>query len=143
MKASRWLRAASVLIALFFLGHTAAVLIPTKSSGPREDAAVQAMRDFRLEVLGSNRSLWDFWQGMNFLLSANLLILAVLSWQIARRAQEDAAGIRPLVASLSGGLVVILVFCWKYFDVPAAGLSSLAAVCMFRALVSLPRRGEA
>jgi hypothetical protein len=59
MKASRWLRAVSVLLGLFFLGHTAGVVF-SRSSGPQEEAVLQAMRGFRFDAMGSNRSIWDF-----------------------------------------------------------------------------------
>ncbi len=52
MRARLWLRIASVFVFLFFLGHTAAVLIPQPSSGPAEDAAVGAMKAFHFDAMG-------------------------------------------------------------------------------------------
>ena len=135
MKASRWLRAASVLLALFFLGHTAGILL-SRSSGPEEDAVLQAMRAFRFDVMGSNRSIWDFYLGMNLFASLSLAILVVLVWQLANRVRVDSAGLRPLVATLFGGLVLMAVLCWKYFFAAPAGLSTLAAGCAFMAWLS-------
>ncbi len=138
MKASRWLRAAAVLLALFLLGHTAGFLLPAKSSGPQEDAVLQAMKDFHFDAMGRDRTIWDFWQGFNFLTSVSLAILAVLTWQLARLSRRDPMLARPFASSLGAGLVLMAVVCWTFFFVAPAALSTLAAVCAFAARASLP-----
>ncbi len=137
MKASRWLRAAAVLLALFFLGHTAAVLLPAKSSGPQEDAVLQAMKGFHFDAMGRDRTIWDFWQGFNFFTSVALAILVVLTWQLAGLARQDPARARPFALSLGIGLAAMAWVCWRFFFVAPAGTSTLAAACAFAAWISL------
>ena len=127
MKATTWLRTASVLVFLFFLAHTAAVLIPAPSSGSAEDAVVSAMKNFRFDAMGAERSLWNYWDGFNFILSVHLLALAVIAWQLGRLARRDPAGVRPLVGTLGLGMLGTAVACWKYFFLAPAALSTLAA----------------
>lgn len=140
MKATGWLRTASIFVFLFFLGHTAAVLIPQPSSGPAEDAAVAAMKAFHFDAMGSDRTLWNFWDGFNYTLSVLLLTLAVAAWQLARIARATPAAARPLAATLGLGLLGTALLCWKYFFVLPAAFSTLAAIGCFLAWLAL--RGE-
>jgi hypothetical protein len=142
MKATLWLRIASVFVFLFFLGHTAAVLIPQKSSGPAEDAAVAAMKAFRFDAMGAERTLWNFWDGFNYTLSVHVLALAVLAWQLGRGARRNPAAVRPLVATLGLGLLGTGILCWKYFFVLPAAFATLAAVFSLLAWLSLRNAAE-
>lgn len=137
MRATRWLRAAAVLLFLFFLGHTAAVVLPAKSSGPREDAVLQAMKDFHFDAMGRDRTIWDFWQGFNFFTSVALAILVVVTWQLGRLARKDPSRARPFALTLGLGLALMAWICWQFFFVAPAGMSTLAAACAFVAWMSL------
>lgn len=142
MKASRWLRAAAVFLAVFLLGHTAAVVLPAKSSGPAEDAVLQAMKEFHFDAMGRDRTLWDFWQGFNVFTSVALTILVVLTWQLAGLGRKDPARARPFARTLALGLAVMAGVCWQFFFVAPAGASTLATACAFAAWMSL-RPGSA
>jgi hypothetical protein len=143
MRATRWLRAASVLLALFFLGHTAAVVLPAKSSGPREDAVLQAMKDFHVDAMGRDRTVWDFWVGFNVFTSVALAMLVVVTWQLGVLARKDRALAAPLVSSLGPGLVLLALLNARWFFAAPAALSALAATCVLAARVSLrPPRPE-
>ena len=137
MKASRWLRAAAVLLALFFLGHTAAVVLPAKSSGPREDAVLHSMKDFHFDAMGRDRTIWDFWLGFNVFTSVALAILVVLTWQLGGLARKDRALAAPLVSSLGLGLVLLGLLNARWFFAAPAALSALAAACVLAARMSL------
>ena len=137
MQARLWLRIASVFVFLFFLGHTAAVLIPQPSSGPAEDAAVGAMKAFHFDAMGAERTLWNFWDGFNYLLSVHALTLSVIAWQLGRASREHPAAVRPLVATLGLGLIATAVLCGKYFFVLPASFSTIAATSALLAWLSL------
>ena len=139
MRATRWLRAASVLLTLFFLGHTAAVVLPSTSSGPREDAALQAMKDFHFDAMGRDRTIWDFWLGFNVLTSVALAILVVVTWQLGALARKDPALATPLVSSVGLGSVLLALLNLQYFFAAPAALSTLAAACVLAARASLRR----
>ncbi len=137
MRATRWLRASAVLLALFFLGHTAAVVLPTQSSGPGEDAVLQAMRESHFDAMGRERTIWDYWRGFNVFMSVALAILVVVTWQLGGLARKDRALAAPLVSSLAVGLVLIALVNARYFFAAPAALSTLAAACALTARMSL------
>ena len=143
MRARLWLRIASVFVFLFFLGHTAAVLIPQPSSGPAEDAAVGGMKAFHFDAMGSERTLWNFWEGFNYLLSVHVLTLAVVAWLLGRAARTRPAGLRPLVAALGLGLLATAVLCAIYFFILPTAFSTIAAFASFVAWRSLGREAAA
>ena len=137
MQARLWLRIASVFVFLFFLGHTAAVLIPQPSSGPAEDAAVGAMKAFHFDAMGAERTLWSFWEGFNFTLSAHLLTFAVLTWLLGGASRRNPPAVRPLVATLGLGFLATAALCGVYFFVLPAAFSTIAAVAFLLAWRSL------
>jgi hypothetical protein len=139
MKARGMLRAVSIILFLFFLGHTAGTLLPTPSSGPAEDAAVGGMKSFHFDAMGSDRTLWDFWTGFGLTLSVHLLAFAVLAWQLNRRAAVDPAGTAPLVLTIGVAFAATAVLCWRYFFILPATFSTLAAILSFAAWASLRR----
>lgn len=141
------LRAVSIAMFLFFLGHTAGTLIPQPSSGPAEDAAVGGMKTFHFDAMGWDRTLWDFWEGFGVSLSVFLLAFAVLAWQLASRSRNDPnpnpAGVRGLVATLGLSIAAISALCWKYFFILPACFSLIAAVFALIVWISLRRVREA
>ena len=138
MKSRAWLRAASVFLWVFCLGHTAGILF-AKSSGPAEDAVVRAMKDFHFDAMGRDRTLWHFWEGFNVFTSLALATLAVLVWQLGRLARNPPGGLRRLVGTLFVGTAAIAVVCWIDFFLAPAAASTLAAVSLFMAWLSLRR----
>jgi hypothetical protein len=138
MRARGWLRAASVCLWFFTLGHTAGAFF-SKSSGPQEDAVVQALKDFHFDAMGRDRTLWHFWEGFNVFTSLALATLAVLVWQLGRLSRDEPRAARPLVATLLVGMAAIAVLCWIDFFVAPAAASSLAAASLLMAWLSLRR----
>jgi hypothetical protein len=142
MRAGGWLRTASGFLWFFTVGHTAGAFF-SKSSGPQEDAVVQAMKDFHFDAMGRDRTLWNFWEGFNVFTSLALAILAVLVWQLGRISGEQPLVARRLVATLLVGTAAIALLCWIDFFVAPAAASSLAAASLFMAWLSLRRPAAA
>jgi anti-sigma-K factor RskA len=138
MRSRGWLRAASVFLWIFCLGHTAGMLMG-KSSGPQEDAVVRAMKDFHFDAMGRDRTLWNFWEGFNVFTSLALATLAVLVWQLGRVSRTAPGTTRPLVATLFVGTAAIAVLCWIDFFIAPAAASTLAAASLLVVWVSLGR----
>src|SRR5262245_642960 len=136
MGARGWLRAASVFFWVFALGHTGGAFF-SKSSGPQEDAVVQAMKDFHFDAMGRDRTLFNFWEGFNVFTSLALVVLAVLVWQLGRLARTQPGVVRPLVATLLVGTAAIAVLCWVDFFLAPAASSTLAAASLLMAWVAL------
>ena len=138
MGARGWLRAASVFFWVFAVGHTGGAFF-SKSTGPQEDAVVQAMKDFHFDAMGRDRTLWNFWEGFNVFTSLALVILAVLLWQLGRLSRTSPELIRGLVATLLVGTAAIAVLSWIDFFLAPAACASLAAASLVMAWLSLRR----
>ena len=141
MRSRGWLRAASVFFWIFGVGHTGGAFF-AKSSGPAEDAVVEAMKDFHFDAMGRDRTLFHFWEGFNVFTSVALGVLAVLAWQLGRLSREEPHAVRPLAATLLVGTAAIAVVCWVDFFLAPALASTLAAACLAMAWLSLRRRAE-
>ena len=138
MRSRGWFRAASVFFWIFGVGHTGGAFF-AKSSGPAEDAVVQAMKDFHFDAMGRDRTLWNFWEGFNIFTSVALAILAILAWQLGRLSREEPGAARPLAATLLVGTAAIAVVCWIDFFVAPAAAATLAGASLLMAWLSLRR----
>jgi len=50
------------------------------NQAPGADKLIAAMRAFHFDAMGTDRTAFDFFQGLGFLFSTNLAILTVLAW---------------------------------------------------------------
>src|SRR5690348_3484713 len=91
------LRLAAVISLVFAVGHTLGGLKGWSPIG--QTAVLTAMRTFRFEVGGVNRSYFEFYRGFGFLLSVYLVLQAVLLWQLGSLARANRLLARPLVWS--------------------------------------------
>ena len=97
MKTHHLLRAASIVMFLFFAGHTAGGM---QSWSPAGDTPVlQMMRSVRYNAGGVVRTYFDFYAGFGWTLSIFLLLQAVLLWQLASIAKSEPRRTRPLIGS--------------------------------------------
>lgn len=91
-----WLRAASVLSVLLAAGHSAGGL---KSWSPiGESDVLRAMRSFRMDAQGVQRSYLDFYLGFGWSMSVYLVLQAVLLWQMATLDKVSPTSARPMIA---------------------------------------------
>lgn len=139
MSASAWLRIASVLAFIYWIGHT--VGAPwTPAHGATETAAIDALRSLHFAVQGFSRTYADFYIGFGVAISAFLLVQAVLLWQLATFAKTEAGRLRPMIALLLAGFVANAVVAWTYFF-PVPGVLAIAiAACLAMAWFAAERR---
>jgi hypothetical protein len=117
VNASLLLRLASAISLFFAAGHT---LGGRKSWSPiGETDVLAAMRTFRFDVAGANRSYLEFYRGFGFLLSVYLVMQAVLLWQLASVAKADGIQARPLIWTFFIGSIATAALTWKFlFPIP-------------------------
>jgi len=65
-----------------------------------------------------------------------LLLLAVLLWQLARLANRDPAGARPLIASLFLAYLGFTILCGCISSLRPAAFSAAVAICLALAFTS-------
>ena len=129
MKSSILLRVASFLTLIVCAGHTYGLLgAPPRNA--EEAALFEAMRGFRFDVMASSRTHWTFYFGLSLFLTANLLLLAIVLWQMSSWVKTGSARYRLLIASFLAGYIVFSALCWAYFFIAPAAITSAAAACL-------------
>ena len=129
MTATLFLRIASILSLLNCIGHTGGVFTSPKH-GAEEVAVVETMKAYRLDVMGSMRSYWDFLFGYGLSVTITLLVQAILFWQLAALAKRNPACVRPIAALFFLNCIGIAIISWKYFFVGPAVSQLLIAACI-------------
>jgi hypothetical protein len=126
MKPSILLRIASIITLLYFAGHTAGMPW-TPAAGPGELPVIEAMKTHRFQTEGFARTYWDFYVEFGVIISAFLLVQAVVLWQLGSLARTGAAQIRPVVATFLVAFVVNAILAWMFFfAVPAVMAAAIA-----------------
>jgi len=142
MKSWIWLRVASGLYAVFAVLHGSGYV--AEPDGPPEQKAItDAMRNFRFEIMGSNRSAWDFFRGFGLMFILNVALLAVLTWLLSNLARSSPAQARPIAWALVVGQILLTVICWTKFFIAPGLLSTLIALFLAVAAVGLQRSDKA
>jgi hypothetical protein len=111
----------------FWLGHTAAIVMP-RSRGSEEEAVYDLMKQYSFDALGVQRSHWDFYRGYGFFMSITVLLLIIWLWQLARVAEQYPNVARPLLVSTAVGLLALAAVNSIWFLVPPAICCALAGV---------------
>ena len=121
------LRIASIIALLFAAGHTAgAPWTPTK--GIAEQGLVMMMKGVHFDVMGTQRTYFDFYQGFGVSISVYLLAQAIILWQAGDIAKANAAAARPIMLTMLASYVAISVITVMYFFAAPIVLSALACV---------------
>jgi hypothetical protein len=119
MKHWIWLRVATIVQAVGTILHTIATASGTASGsttpGPQELAVLAAMRGFHFDILGSSRSVYDFYRGYEFSITVVFAILAVLMWQLSNLSRTEPRCALPLVVTILVCTVLLDVVSWAYF----------------------------
>ena len=133
MNAKNWLRISAVVSLLLAIGHS---LGGRKSWSPNGDLPVlQQMRDNHFDVMGVNRSFYDFYMAFGWSLSIALFMQSILIWQLSGLVTAAVARARPMIAVITAAVVASAIIAWlMIFPVPAYFEAALS-VCMIVALV--------
>lgn len=133
MKPRTLLRTASVLTLAHALLNTFAGLLSGTSASREEVAILDAMKALEFDAMGSLRTYWDFYLGFGLFLTANLLLLSVLSWQLGALVDIDPMKARPLIASLCLAFLAFAALSAVYFFVAPLVIELVIAVFLGRA----------
>ena len=138
MKPWTWIRIASILQGIGTVLHT----ISTQHSitgSPAEQAVFDTMRSFRFDVMGANRSHWDFYRGFEVLVTVVFGLLCVLLWQLANLSRTSPDHARPLIVTILVGQILMDVVSWTYFFAGPGVMSILISLCLIAALYTMSR----
>jgi hypothetical protein len=130
-------RIASVLLALFGLGHQ----FGFRRVDPRwgVDSAIGALKATQFQVQGMTRTYWDFFSGFGFFVTVLLFFAAILAWQLGGLAKETLRSLGLVTWAFAVAFVVITLLTWRYFFIAPLVFSSLVALCLLMAAWSAAR----
>ena len=141
MKPWTWLRVAAALQALGSVLHTIATTNPP-SRGPAEETMFAAMRAFHFDIMGANRSHWDFLRGYELSITALFAVLAVLIWQLSNLSRMEPRRAAPLIVTILVAQILLGTVSWTYFFGGPGTMSVLIAACLAAALLTLRRTDQ-
>jgi hypothetical protein len=133
MNAKLWLRISAIVSFLLALGHT---LGGRKSWSPNgANPVLQQMRDVHFDVMGVNRSYYEFYMAFGYSLSIALIMQSILIWQLSGLVATDVTRARPMIAVITVACIASAVIAWlMIFPIPAY-LETALSICLLVALV--------
>lgn len=131
MTTSLLYRVASVLLALFALGHTLGF---RRTKGMENaDTVVSLMQSVHFTVQGSRRAYWDFYVGFGLFVTVFLLFAAVLSWQLGGMSADLLIRMPAVTWGLAICFVAVTMLSFRYFFTIPAAFSAVTAACLVAA----------
>jgi hypothetical protein len=88
------------------------------------------MRTIHFNVLGSNRTYWDFFAGFGFFVTVFLLFAAVLAWQLGEVSRETLRLLPVVTWALAIAFVGNTVLSVMYFFIFPIIFSILITLCL-------------
>ncbi len=120
------LRIASVLGLLFAAGHSAGAPWTTAKSVAAQ-GVVMAMQKIHFDVMGNERSYFDFYYGFGISISVYLVAQAIILWLVGDVAKVNPAAARPIMLTLFASYAAVAVITVMYFF--AAPIVFSAVIC--------------
>ena len=137
MKPWIWLRIAAALQALGIVGHTLETASPAPTHGTGEQAVFDAMQSFHFDMMGSSRSIWDFYRGYQFSTTVNFALVVTLMWLLSNLSRSSPRQARPMVIALLAAQIASAVLAWTFFFAAPGIVSGLIALCLAFAVAGL------
>lgn len=141
MKATIWLRIASILTLIHAVLHTAGGVFGKTPPGPAS-VALEAMRTNQFVFMGASRNLWEFYRGMGLAVTIFLTIEGIVFWQLGSLANSGAR-LRPVLAAFTVAYVAMAVNSYLYFFAAPVVVELLIAACLVMAMAKMrPTRAD-
>jgi hypothetical protein len=131
-----WLRVASVVDAVFTIGHTFGHFqtLKGKVGGP---SVIAAMKNFHFNAMGSIRTYWDLLIGYSLFVIVTALLLTIVLWLLSNLGKAHVPHLRPVVWTLAAAHLLFAILCYRYFFIGPTLGNSVATVCLAMAAFSL------
>jgi len=128
MKASVLYRITAVLLLLFAISHTVGFSQSDPSWGL--DALLSSMRSIHFDVLGFNRTYWDFFVAAGFSVGVLYLFAAILAWQLGNLPAATLALMRGTAWAFALCFAAITVVSWIYLFIIPIAFSIVITSCL-------------
>src|ERR1700730_8563104 len=126
MKAAMFYRIAAVLMLLLDAGHTSGF----PWSDPKWGVDLGAMQSTHFDILGFNRTYWDFYVGFGLFITVFLLLAVVLAWQLGGLPTETLALMRGTAWTFAVCFAAITVLSWRYLFIIPIVFSMVITLCL-------------
>jgi hypothetical protein len=138
MKASICYRIAAVLLLLFAVAHT----LGFSQSDPtwKVDALLGSMRSIHFDVLGFNRTYWDFFVAAGYSVGVFYLFAAILAWQLGGLPAATLASMRGATWAFAVAFAAIAVVSWRHLFIVPIALAIAITVCLTAAAALSAKR---
>lgn len=140
MKAPVFYRIAAVLLVLFAAAHT----IDFSQSDPQwgVDALLSSMHSIHFNMLGVDRTYWDFFMGAGLCVGVFYLFAAILAWQLGGLPAATLALMRGTSWSFALCFAAITVVSLLYLFIIPVVFSAVITVCLTAAAWLSARQGS-
>ena len=132
-----WLRVAAMLQALGIVGHNLATLSTKATHGPAERAVFDAMRGFQFDIMGSTRSVWDFYRGYQFMTTIYFALILALLWMLSNMSRSAPRVARPLVVAILVAHIFFVIIAWDFFFAGPGVVGGAMGLCIAIAAIEL------
>ena len=126
MKAAMFYRIAAVLMLLLDAGHTSGF----PWSDPKWGVDLGSMQSTHFDILGFNRTYWDFYVGFGLFITVFLLLAVVLAWQLGGLPTETLALMRGTAWTFAVCFAAITVLSWRYLFIIPIVFSMVITLCL-------------
>ncbi len=124
-----WIRVAQGAIALFALGHSVGMLNATFRD-EHERAAIEGLKSYVFDIMGVQRTHWDFYQGMGWSLSLFLMFLLVVLHFSLPIARANPVLVRPIWYASGLVMIIMAAFCARWFFPAPLVMSAVAGAAL-------------
>jgi len=128
MKAPLFYRIAAILMIVFAAGHT--LNFSQVDPAWHADAVVQAMQSVHFDAFGSEQTYWDFFLGFGYVVTALVLLAAIVTWQFSGLPAAALAKMRVSAWAFAVCFAVMTFLAWRYFFIMPIVLCGATAVCL-------------
>ena len=141
MKAALFYRIAAVLLMLFAAAHT----LGFSQSDPRWgiDALLASMRTIHFDMLGFDRTYWDFFLAAGLCVGVFYLFTAILAWQLGGLPAATLARMRGTTWAFALCFIAITVVSFRYLFIIPIVFSVLITACLVVAAWLSAKQGAA
>lgn len=122
----------SGLFIFFGVTHTFGLFRPRTETSMI--AVIESMQNVRFDIMGFNRSIWEFYIGFGLLLTVFLIFSAILSWQLGNLVKENDKIARLIGLPFAISHVIVAILCWTNFFYPPAITATAISICLVFAL---------
>jgi len=136
MTAKLLLRIAALSLMTIVLGHST-TLIPREPRDLAETLVLKGMKTYEMDLFGSLRTYWDFYQGMSIIMTLQMAVAVAMLWILAKLSETHPRQVLPLATVLFLGSAPFAVLCWMYFFVLPGTFATIGVVAMGLALPKL------